>query len=93
MKLESVAKKEMCVKLYCPHRAFRLASYWRITRIDCSGEIILKSQTMVFERNKDFYHLRILCHEESRIYMKLKKNVTVIFCHRNPGKLIHKESS
>ena len=64
----------MRVILYCPHRAFRLTYYWIITGIDCSGEIIFKRQTMVFERNTDFCCLRILFNEESRIYMELKKN-------------------
>ena len=54
MELEFLAKKEMCVILYCPHREFRLAHYWIFTGIDGSGEMICKIQWFL-KKTKDFY--------------------------------------
>ena len=52
MELEFLAKKEMCVILYCPHREFRLAHYWIFTGIDGSGEMICKRQWFLKEKRR-----------------------------------------
>lgn len=73
MELKFLAKKEMCVILYSPHREFRLAHHWIFTGIDGSGEMICKRQRFL-KKPKTFTELKILFHEESRISMELKKN-------------------
>lgn len=57
MEFKFLAKKEMCVILYCPHREFRLAHHWIFTGIDGSGEMICKRQQFL-KKPKTFTDLK-----------------------------------